>query len=172
MSRQSTTAACQCGQCAIEVAGAPIVSAICCCESCRTAGLQFEQAPGAPPVVRADGGVEYSIYRKDRVRIARGGEQLQEHRLTPRSPTRRVVARCCNTPMFVDFTKGHWLTLYRARLPAEAAPTQIRTMAKDAPAGVSFADGTPTYRTFPPGLMVKLLATWAAMWFRRPKITW
>lgn len=67
------TAACPCGRTAIEVVGAPILTAVCCCESCQTAGRQFEMAPGAPPVVRTDGGTAYCLYRKDRVRVALGG---------------------------------------------------------------------------------------------------
>ncbi len=166
------TAACQCGRTTIELVGAPILSAICCCASCRIAGGQLEQAPGAPRVVRPDGGTDYCLYRKDRVRITAGGEHLQAHRLKPDSPTRRVVATCCNTPMFLDFTKGHWLTVYRDRLPEPAPPLAVRVMAKDAPAGTRFTDDIPTHPTHPPGSLFKLLAAWAAMGFRRPRIAW
>jgi hypothetical protein len=169
---RSFVAACECGRSAIEIAGAPIVSAVCCCESCRTAGRQFEQAPGAPSVVRPDGGVEYCCYRKDRVRVARGGEHLEERRLTPASPTRRVVATCCNTPMFLDFTKGCWLSVYRGRLPAPAPPLRVRMMAKDAPEGASFADDLPTHPAFPPAVVAKIMLAWAAMGFARPRIAW
>jgi hypothetical protein len=156
----------------MEIVGAPILSAICCCQSCRTAGRQFELEPGAPPVVRADGGTEYCLYRKDRVRIVAGGEHLREHRLTPASPTRRVVAGCCDTPMFADFTRGHWLTVYRDRIAGDAPRPTVRVMAKDAPAGVEFTDGVPTYPTYPPAFMFKLLAARAAMGFRRPRFAW
>src|SRR5271165_1657463 len=83
---------CQCGQTAVEVIGAPILSAVCYCENCRAAGHAFERAEGAPRTVGPDGGVEYYLYRKDRVAVIRGGEYLQEHRLTPDSKVRRVVA--------------------------------------------------------------------------------
>ena len=116
----SLPASCPCGQVALEAVGAPILSATCYCESCRKAARQFEQAPGAPAVLNADGGVDYSLFRKDRVKITRGAEHLREHRLTAASPTRRVATTCCNAPMFLDFTKGHWLNLYRDRLPADA----------------------------------------------------
>jgi hypothetical protein len=166
------TAACQCGRTALELVGDPFLTAICCCESCRTAGRQFELAPGAPSVVRADGSTDYCLYRKDRVRVAAGGEHLQERRLTPASPTRRVIATCCNTPMFLDFTNGHWLTVYRDRIPGDLPAPSMRVMAKDAPSGVSFTDGAPTYGTHSPAFMFKLLAAWAAMGFRRPRIAW
>jgi hypothetical protein len=171
-SRRRLTASCRCGAAAIEIVGAPILSAICCCESCRMAGRRFELEPGAPPVVRADGGTDYCLYRKDRVRVVAGGEHLQERRLTPASPTRRVVATCCNTPMFADFTRGHWLTVYRDRIPGDPPRPTVRMMAKDAPPGVALADGVPTYGAYPPAFMFKLLAAWAAMGFRRPTIAW
>jgi hypothetical protein len=170
--RRHLTAACQCGGTAIEIVGAPILTAICCCESCRTAGQQLELAPGAPSVLRTDGGTDYCLYRKDRVKVVAGGEHLHERRLTPGSTTRRVVATCCNTPMFLDFTSGHWLTVYRNRIPGDAPRPAMRVMAKDVPPRAKFADGIPTYPTHPATFMFKLLVAWAAMGFRRPKITW
>lgn len=167
-----STASCTCGQVKLDVIGAPILSAVCYCESCRSAARQFEQAPGAPPVLNADGGVDYCLYRKDRVKITRGGEHLQAHRLTEASPTRRVVAACCNAPMFLDFTSGHWLNVYRDRLSPDAPPLEIGVMAKDLPAGTIRPDRLPTYSTHPAAFMIKLLASWAAMGFRRPKIVW
>ena len=173
--KTGVSASCACGQVALEAVGAPILSAVCYCESCRTAARRFEQAPGAPAVLNADGGVDYCLYRKDRVRIVRGGAHLQAHRLTEASPTRRVAAACCNTPMFVDFTRGHWLTLYRDRLPADAPPIEMGVMAKHRPPAGARPGGPPTYptyRTVPARFVVRLLAAWAAMGFRRPEITW
>jgi hypothetical protein len=163
-------ATCQCGQTAIEVVGAPILCASCYCESCRTAGQAFGRAPGAPPVVRPDGGTDYCLFRKDRVRLARGGAHLEARRLAAASPTRRVVAMCCNTPMFLDFTKGSWLTIYRDRFGERAPPLQMRVMTEDAPDGFSPAGDLPSYRTRPARFMLKLLGAWAAMGFRRPDI--
>jgi hypothetical protein len=166
------SASCSCRQVTLEATGAPILSAVCYCESCRLAGRQFEQAPGAPSVFNADGGIDYCLFRKDRVKIALGAYHLQEHRLTAASTTRRVVATCCNSPMFLDFTNGHWLTLYRDRLPDDAPALEMGVMAKDRPSGSALPNGIPSYPTYPAKFMIKLLAAWAAMGFRRPKVTW
>jgi hypothetical protein len=144
----------------------------CYCASCRTAGLGFERDPGAPKTVNDDGGVDYCLYRKDRVRIAEGGRHLREHRLKPDSPTRRVVADCCGSPMFVDFTPGHWLTVFRGRLSGPTPEPQMRIMTRDRPAGAPLSNAIPAYDAQPPGFMFKLLGAWAAMGFRRPKIVW
>ena len=169
---QPLTASCQCGAVAIALTGRPIMSAICYCESCRTAGLAFEQAAGAPRTVDAQGGSDYCLYRKDRVAIIRGGAYLREHRLTADTKTRRVLAACCNAPMFLDFTSGHWLTLYRDRLPAGSYPPQLRVMTKDRPPGAPLPDDIPHFETHAPAFMVRLLLAWAAMGFRRPKVAW
>jgi len=164
-------ASCRCGSVRIEIAGSPIVSAICCCESCRTAGHALERVPDAPAIVRPDGGTEYCLYRKDRVKILAGPEYLQETRLTPASATRRVVAACCGTPMFMDFTKGHWVSVYRNLAPG-TPPPEMRIMTKDTPAGIGFNDAIPSYSSFPPRFMIRLLTARARMGFSRPALRW
>src|SRR3546814_2525233 len=63
--------------------------------------------------------------------------RLGEHRLTPDSPTRRFVTRCCNSPIALEFTKGHWLSVYSGRIPeGERPPAEMRTMVKGRPEGV------------------------------------
>jgi hypothetical protein len=172
MAHDSTTATCQCGQTVITLSGPLIQTATCLCESCRTAAQGFERDLGAPPTVNAEGGVEYCLYRKDQVTITQGAPHLREYRLKPESPTRRVVASCCNSPMFADFTRGHWLSINRQRLPPPAPPPQLRVMARDKRSDVVLSDAIPNSAGMSPRLMIKLLAAWAAMGFRRPKIVW
>ena len=163
---------CQCGKVKLEAIGRPILVASCYCASCREAGRRFEQLPSAPPVLNASGGTDCLLYRKDRVRCVAGEEHLREHRLRPQSPTRRVLATCCNSAMFADFTKGHWLTLYRNRFPVDAPPVEARVMTKDLPEGVVLGGDVPTSAAYPATFLLKLIAAWAAMGFRRPEITW
>jgi len=170
--KASKAAVCQCGRTTVTLIGAPILSATCYCESCRTAGHGFERDLGAPQTVNDSGGIDYCSYRKDRVTIAQGAQHLREYRLKPESPTRRVVATCCNSPMFVDYTPGHWLTIFRDRLSGAAPRSQMLLMTRDKPDGAVLPNGIPAYRTMPPGFMVKLIVSWAAMGFRRPRITW
>jgi hypothetical protein len=101
-------ATCQCGKVKFEAVGPPILTGSCYCTSCQEAGCQFEQLASAPPVLDPDSGTGLILYRKDRVQCVMGHQYLEEHRLKPDSPTRRVIAKCCNSAMFLDFTKGHW----------------------------------------------------------------
>jgi hypothetical protein len=152
--------------------GRPIAAGSCYCTSCQEAGRRFEQLASAPPVLNPDGGTDFVLYRKDRVRCVAGQEHLEEHRLKPDSPTRRVVATCCNSAMFLDFTKGHWLTMYRHRFRAGAPPVEMRIMTKDRRGDVELADDLPNYEGHSGKFMLKLMAAWIAMGLRRPEITW
>ncbi len=169
---QHLSATCRCGKVKLEAVGRPILAACCYCASCREAGRRFEQLSSAPPILTADGGTDYVLYRKDRVDCVTGQEFLEEHRLKPSSPTRRVVATCCNSGMFLDFTKGHWLTMYRNRFATGAPPVEMRVMTKDRREGVTLTDDLPTYSGQPGKAMLRLLAARIAMGLRRPEITW
>jgi hypothetical protein len=165
------TASCQCGAVTLELTGKPIMAATCYCHSCQQAGRAFAAAPGAPGVVGTDGGTPYVLMRKDRILWLSGSDRLAEHRLKPDSPTRRFVARCCNTPIALEFTKGHWLSIYSGRIPEDQRPAaEMRTIVGDRPEGVELPDDIPNYRTPSGKFMWRLLTAWAAMGFRAPAI--
>jgi hypothetical protein len=88
-----------------------------------------------------------------------GQEYLEEHRLKPDSPTRRVIATCCNSGM------------YRNRFPAGAPPLEMRVMTQDRRDGVALADDLPNYDGHSGKSMLRLIAAWIAMGLRRPEIT-
>ena len=164
----TTSATCRCGKVRLEIAGEPILRGICYCKSCQQAGRLHQAATGADAVLGQDGGTDYVLYRKDRVRCVSGGDVLEERRLRPDSPTRRMFARCCNTAMFLDFTKGHWLTIYRARLGDDIPPATMRMMTAERVEGAALADDMTNYRGHSGRFMLKVLGAWIAMSFRRP----
>ncbi len=170
MTTERISTGCRCGKVELQIAGPPILRAICYCASCQEAGRRYQATSGADPVLAADGGTDYVLYRKDRVRCVQGGELLEERRLKPDSPTRRMVARCCNTAMLLDFTKGHWLTIYRGRLPGDMPPAAMRLMTAERPAGVTLPDDMANHRGPSAKFIVKLVRAWLAMGFRRPTV--
>ena len=165
------TIGCTCGKVVLEVTGRPIIAAECHCTSCRTAGERLSHLPGALQVRGPNNGTPYVLYRKDRVRFVRGAEWLREFRLTPESHTRRVVATCCNTPLFTEFKDGHWLSLYGRIWPEGTMPAmEIRTQTGDLPQGTVLDDRIPSGTRQTLGFYGKLLGSWVAMGFKVPKI--
>jgi hypothetical protein len=163
---------CRCGKVKLEAVGRPILTGSCYCATCQEAGSRLEQLLSAPPILNPDGGTDYVLYRKDRVQCVTGQEYLEEHRLKPESPTRRVIATCCNSGMFLDFTRGHWLTMYRNRFPAGAPPLEMRVMTRERRDGVALADDLPNHDGTSVKFMLRLVAAWVAMGLRRPEIPW
>lgn len=162
---------CSCGKLTLEVEGPSIINAECCCNSCRTAGDRFETLPGVPIFRTPQRTTPYVLQRKDRVRFTSGTEHLAEYRLTGKSPTRRVVATCCNTPVFTEFQAGHWLSLYASLWPAASRPKmQLRTMVADLPDPGVLPPDLPNARGQTGSFMLKLLGAWIAMGFRVPKL--
>ena len=162
---------CACGEVGLKVAGPPIVSVECCCNSCRAGRARIEALPGSPTVLGEHGTTRYELYRKDRVRFASGAELLREFRLTPASHTRRVVASCCHTPVFTEFENGHWLSLYGGLWPAGTLPAlQMRSMATDLPDPSILSNDVPNARTQSFTFVARLLGAWIAMGFRVPKV--
>jgi len=57
-------------------------------------------------------------------------------------------------------------------MPEGVPPLEMGVMAKDRAAGPARPGDLPTFSTHPARFMIKLLAAWAAMGFRRPKMAW
>ena len=153
MSEVTANAHCSCGKVELEIDADPILKTVCNCGSCRQAAHIFEQLPGAEPIAGENGGVPYILFRKDAIRCTAGQDHLRDHRLTESSPTRRIVATCCNTFMFLDFTKGHWVSVFPPILDDQAIVEQAPVKDRQSPM-----------------FILTLLTAWAGMGFRMPKI--
>jgi hypothetical protein len=72
--------------------------------------------------------------------------------------------------MFLDFTKGHWLSIYRNRFATGAPPIEMRVMTNERRVGVELADDLPNHGGRSGKFMLKLISSWIAMGLRRPEI--
>lgn len=162
---------CTCGTTRIAVVGAPISSVECGCQSCQTAGQAFADLPGAPHVLTSYRTTPFIMYRKDRVRFLNGAEHLHAYRLSLRASTKRVVATCCNTPLYLEFKGGHWLSLYATLWPVDARPApKLRTMTIDLPPDIGLPQDVPNARKQNLRFFAQLFRAWVAMGFRVPKM--
>lgn len=171
MTSQTTVLTCTCGQVALGIQGTPIVSTECLCSDCQSAGAFLQSLPDAPPILDQKGATRLVLYQKNKVWCEKGQDCLREHRLSKDSKTRRVVAICCNTPMFLEFTNGHWLSIYGGLWSTVSLPAlEIRTMTRDRAKGVELPDDVPNPETHTLSFFAKLFRAWVAMRFRTPKV--
>jgi hypothetical protein len=161
------TARCACGSVELEAIGPPITSVACYCESCQEGSRRIEALPNGRAVCGPDGGTAYVLYRKDRVEYPKGSRSLRGLKLKEGSSTKRVVAACCDSPMFLEFEKGHWLSIYRAALRGGLPPLEMRVHTKSRPAGVHLPNDVPNHQGHSLKFMAKLFGAWIAMLLRR-----
>jgi hypothetical protein len=166
-SKTHLTARCSCGSVELEAIGAPITSAVCYCESCQQGSRLIEALPNGRPVCDSDGGTAYVLYCKDRVEYSTGSAFLRGYKLRDKSSTNRVVATCCNSPVFLEFAKGHWLSIYRTALQGDLPPLEMRVHTKAKPAGSDLPNDVPSYPGYSLKFMAKLFSAWIAMLLRR-----
>lgn len=166
----SMTISCSCGGTQLEVSGAPIIVTECLCDSCRTAATRLASLPSARNMLTPYGATPTALYRKDRVRILAGAGHLAEFRLHD-AGTRRVLATCCNAPIFMEMKGAHWLDLYLHLWPAARRPkAELRTMVGDLPDPSALPRDIPNLKAQSIPFYSKLLWAWIAMGFRNPKI--
>ncbi|MFI0846258.1 GFA family protein [Mesorhizobium sp. IMUNJ 23232] len=168
---KQTSLTCKCGQFTMQVEGPHIASVECLCNSCRKAGAVLNTLPGAAAVVDEKGATPFVMHRKDRVRILSGAEHLREYRLSAGAGTRRVIATCCNTPVFLELKGGHWLSLYgQLWTDGDRPRLEMRTMTGDLEQPANLPDDVPNLKQQSLSFYGRLFAAWVRMGFRSPKI--
>jgi hypothetical protein len=165
MDNTRRTASCSCGRVRCEGVGSPIISAVCYCSDCQAGGHQIEALHGAAHVLDLDGGTSYLTYRDDRFACVDGAERLVGYTLKEDTPTRRFVASCCNTGMYLKFGRGHWTSAYRLRFLGPLLPIEMRTNVARRQSDLPLPQDAPAYRSFPFKLFRRLLAARLAMLF-------
>lgn len=167
MASISRVSSCACGRVRCEAVGEPIVSGVCYCADCQEGGRRIEALPNAARVRDPDGGTPYLTYRDDRFRCLSGEGLLVDYRLKPDSPTRRVVASCCNSGMFLKYDPGFWVSTYRSRYDGDLPPIEMRTQIRRRRSDTELPRDAPSYRAFPLKLFSKLIAARIAMFIGR-----
>lgn len=168
---QKIPLACHCGQVMLQANGPPIATVECLCTSCRKAGAILTTLPGAPQMPDEKGATPFVMYRKDRVTFVEGMDRLKEFRLSSDSGTRRVIATCCNAPVFLEMKGGHWLSLYGNLWPQGDMPTlEMRTMTGDLDGSEHLPKDVPNLKRHSLSFYGRLFGAWVKMRFRNPDI--
>jgi hypothetical protein len=165
----SHVARCRCGQVEIGAWAEPLVVAACYCDDCQAATERLAASTRRAPAVSADGGTEFMVFRRDRIACIRGPENLEAMRLTDATKTRRMIARCCATPMYAGFDDSRpWVSAFRASFGADAPPVRMRICTRFRRPEDNGNDGLPSHRSYPPAMIARILAAWPLMLFSRP----
>ncbi len=159
-------ARCRCGAVEIGAWSEPILVAACYCDDCQAASARL--AANGAPSASADGGTEFMVFRRDRIACTRGAERLEAMKLTAATKTRRMIARCCATPMYVGFDdKRPWVSAFRASFGAGAPPVQMRICTRFRRAEDKAEDDLPEHKGYPAAMILRVLAVWPRMLFSR-----
>lgn len=148
------TARCACGSVEIALTAAPIATLSCCCDDCQAAATELEALPGAPGFREPCGGTPASLFPKTALKVIRGGDRLDAHRLRAGSRTKRMVATCCNSFLYVGFDRGpFWVDVPSARM-VDAPPPQWRIQTRYCTTPPP--DDLPNHAKYPQGLVWRL----------------
>ena len=169
--QQTTLVGCECGQVTLELQEGPILVSECLCNSCRAAASRLAALPGAKNILTPYAATGCAEYRKDRVRFRSGMEHLREFRLSADAGSRRVIASCCNTPIFLELKGAHWLSIYLHLWQDGTQPAvDVRTMTGDLSDSSMLPSDIPNLKTHTISFYMKLLGAWVKMGFKNPKI--
>ena len=102
-------------------------------------------------------------YRDDRFSCSAGEDLLVGYEIKERAPTRRMVASCCNSAMFLKYKPGFWISAYRARFEGDLPPIEMRTQIEHRRADTDPPSDAPCYRGFPMRLFAKIIAARVSM---------
>src|SRR5580692_8078026 len=155
---------CACGRVRCQAMGAPIVSLVCYCEDCQDGARKIEALPNAASFRDADGGTPLLTYRDDRFKCSSGEELLVGYKIKQNAPTRRMVASCCNSAMFLKYAPGFWVSGYRARFRGDdLPPIEMRDQIEHRRADTALPSDAPCYRGFPTRLFAKIISARISM---------
>jgi hypothetical protein len=162
-------AQCRCAAVEVGAWSDPIVVTACYCDDCQAASERLAASANSAPLAGADGGTDFMVFRRDRIACTRGADRLEVMRLRDVTKTRRMVASCCATPMYVSFDdKRPWVSAFRASFGADAPPVQMRICTRFRRTEAKAKDGLPDHPGYPAAMILRILAAWPLMLFSRP----
>jgi hypothetical protein len=159
-------ARCRCGTVEAVAIGKPIIANACYCADCQAAARLIAARPSGTSETTPDDGTECLLFRKDRIIITKGAERLEPLRLKEGSTTRRMIATCCNTGMYMAFDDAKpWISAFRARFVGDVPPIEMRICTKYRRSSEPLDDRLPNHPGYPAGMMLRILVACFPMLF-------
>ena len=160
---------CRCGIVEVCAWGKPIIVNTCYCDDCQAAAERLAVPAKLASTTSTDGGTDFMVFRRDRLACTRGIDSLQVMKLMSVSKTRRMVAGCCVTPMYLAFEdKRPWVSAFRANFGLDAPPVERRICTRFRRSEEKAVDGLASHSGYPPAMMARILSVWPLMLFSQP----
>lgn len=161
MTQPPYTSSCKCGQVRFEAASSPAFNVVCYCTDCQAAGAALHTEMGCEAPCEADGGTSYSSFLEKDWHCVSGEDKIRGHKLKPDSPSTRYVASCCQTPLYLNYAPGFWVSTYRKPFTNALPPMKWRIKTSDRTSDLPYPDNIPRFKGFPLRLYGALLkAKW------------
>ncbi len=154
MKRIST---CKCGSVVFEAVGEPIVSAVCYCVDCQAASDKIKSIYANAVVAETDGGTAYSTFKDEQWHCVKGGELLTGIKLREGSPTTRFIATCCQSPLYLKYKYGFWISTYRQQFRDALPDLEWRNKISSRQSYLPFPDDIQRFKGFPIRLFGRLI---------------
>ena len=156
MTQTIRISSCACGKVKCEARGEPFLNASCYCEDCQLAGKQIEALTGAQAVCTADGGSEYMTFHQNQWKVIEGDANITSHKLSPKAPTTRYVAGCCNSALYLKNKHGFWVSTFKNRYVGDVPPLEWRHKLSKRNSDLPVPNDIPFYKGFPLRLFGRL----------------
>jgi len=142
-------AECDCGQVRFEASANPACNVTCYCEDCQSAAKTLVKERGCENLLEADGGTSFSIFLEKDWTCVAGAERIEGHKLKADSPTTRYVSSCCQTPLYLKFGPGFWISSFRTAFKSDIPNLQWRIKTSHRTSSLPYPDTLPRFKGFP-----------------------
>ena len=159
MSKENYVSECKCGTVRYEATARPACNVVCYCDDCQSAGRVLVEESGCENPLDPDGGTSFSTFLEKDWKCVAGAEQVESHKLRENSPTTRFIASCCQTPIYLKYGPGFWVSTFRAPFTNELPKLNWRIKTSHRTSSLPFPDDIARFKGFPLRLYAALYRT-------------
>ncbi len=164
-------ARCDCGRVEVEARGPVIAHISCYCDDCQAGADLIDALPNGKSGREADAGTPNVLFRKDRVRVVRGAELLESHKIREGTWTQRLVASCCNAAITQIHERPWPHRGIKSRLfVGDVPPIEMRMFTKFAPNPSEIPDDVMQHPKVPLTLGLRMLGAMLWVGWKRTSI--
>ena len=140
---------CKCGQVRFMASAEPACNVVCYCVDCQSAARSLMDERGCENPLEPDGGTSFSTFLEKDWACVAGAEHIKGHKLKEDSRTTRYIAGCCQTPLYLKYGPGFWVSTFRGAFKSEIPNLQWRLKTSHRNSSLPYPDELPRFKGFP-----------------------